>query len=392
MGKQIKLPGGVLFDPETGEIQGGNFGHPPTAVRGLSQSARHNIYRQSYNLWDRFNDFISEIGDWIAIHSEMITNYCGLGLFVLSWIGFALAIISIWMSEGFIWALLAGVIGGGIFYYVSMILLGIFIFVMNIVLAIIRYLFYNAYTFLIPILLVIVLCFSSRIDILQNRTTSVSNSVVSLQPNYYCDVNTTLNVREYPRANAQVIGQLKRNEEIYVYSVDNNFAKIDFKGRIAYVSNNYLKPKTTQVTNTENTQTTELIGTKFTGYDDQRALMDKLGFWSGDRLFYGDGKFAIEKWENKKEQPLWLVLIEKVNDKGSIIRDILPFERKSIGDIGTFPVFNKNTEQWSDYMMVQITDKDELVRIYDVDLRTGKILAKNPESYWGEVRTEWDSY
>lgn len=242
MGKQIKLPGGVLFDPETGEIQGGNFGRPPTVVRGLSQSARHNTYRRRYNLWDRFNNFISEIGDWIADHSEMMTNYCGMGLFVLSWIGFALSIISTWISQGFIWALIAGVIGGGIFYYISMILLGVFIFVMNIILAVIRYLFYNAYTFLIPIILIIAICLSNQINIPQTHTISVSNPT-SLLPNYYCDVSSTLNVREYPRTNARVLGQLKRHEEVYVYSVDNNFAKIDFKGRVAYASADYLKPK-----------------------------------------------------------------------------------------------------------------------------------------------------
>lgn len=261
MGKQIKLPGGVLFDPETGEIQGGSFGRPPTVASGLGRSARHHTYTNRSNIWDRFNDFISSIGDWIADNSEMITNYSGMGLFVLSWIGFAVSIISIWISEGFIWALVAGIIGGGLFYYVSTILLGIFIIVMNAVLAVLRYLFYNAITFLIPTLLVIALWVSSLANVSPDNTATVTNPV-SLQPNYYCDVYSTLNVREHPSSDAKVIGQLVRAEKVYVYSIENNFAKINHKGSVAYVSADYLKllggakPLTSQTPQPANTNKT----------------------------------------------------------------------------------------------------------------------------------------
>ena len=105
MGKPIKLPGGVLFDPETGEIQGGSFGRPPTVLRDLNHSSRHNTYRRNNNLWERFNNFISDIGDWLADHSESITNYCSMGLFILSWIGFGISVILLWIDEGFFWHL-----------------------------------------------------------------------------------------------------------------------------------------------------------------------------------------------------------------------------------------------------------------------------------------------
>jgi hypothetical protein len=162
-----------------------------------------------------------------------------------------------------------------------------------------------------------------------------------------------------------------------------------------------LKPKiknttqneSNQVTNIKNIEINDLIGTTFTGYKNQRALQDKLGFWCGNQHGYANGKFSIERWENEKSQKLWLVLVEKSDsNKESIIRDILPFERKTIGDIGTFPVYNKNTKQWSDYMMVQISNNNELVKIYDVDVQSKKIIAQIPESYWGEVQTEWESY
>ncbi len=81
------------------------------------------------------------------------------------------------------------------------------------------------------------------------------------------------------------------------------------------------------------------------GYKAQRALQDRLGFWCGNQLGYGEGKFFIERWENTKTQDLWPVLIEKSNNDEVVIRDVLPFEQKTVGDIGTFSVYNKQTEQ-----------------------------------------------
>ena len=226
-----------------------------------------------------------------------------------------------------------------------------------------------------------------------NRESQAIETPIAIQPNYYCNT-TSLNVRSTANNNANIIGKLIKNQEVHVYSIDNGFAKIDFNGGIAYVSVDFLKSKepADQAISAQNTSETEkLIGTEFAGYDDQRALQDKLGFWCGNRLGYGGEQFTIERWENEKAQKLWLVLVEKINNK-SIIRDIMPFERKSVGDIGTFPVYNKDTKQWSDYMMVQVSNNDELVKIYDVDLQNGKIIAKMPELYWGKVQTEWDSY
>lgn len=242
MGKQIKLPGGVLFDPEAGVIQGGSFGAPPISLGGSSRSHRASAYTRRHNLWERFDSFISAIGDWFAVNLESITNYCALGLFVLAWIGFGISILSLWASEGFIWALVAGIFGGGIFYYISMVAIGILIWVANIVLAMIRFLFYNAYTFLIAVLLIGGICAYSWANIPESRTMSTS-APVTLQPNYYCNVNTILNVREQPSSNARLLGHLKRHEDVYVYAIDNNFAKIAFQGGIAYVNADYLELK-----------------------------------------------------------------------------------------------------------------------------------------------------
>jgi hypothetical protein len=76
------------------------------------------------------------------------------------------------------------------------------------------------------------------------QSSAIVEQSASLPPNYYCDA-TTLNVRESPSANARSVGQLKKGQECYVYSYDasSSFATISFKGKKAYVSAEYLKPK-----------------------------------------------------------------------------------------------------------------------------------------------------
>lgn len=247
-------------------------------------------------------------------------------------------------------------------------------------------------------LLIIFVAFGFR------ESSSYSNTATpesfALQPNYVCTA-TSLNVRTEADLNAKIVGKLPQGENVYVYSINYGFAKIKYKENIAYVRADYLKPKdmsveainnNTQTTDDVNTKINKLIGTKLAGYDETAALQNKLGFFCGNQHHYGEGKFVIERWENEKAQKLWLVLIEKISDKESVIRDILPFERQSVGDIGAFEVYNNETKEWSDYMMVQISKNNKLVKIYDVDLHNAKITSKDPEVYWGEVRTEWDSY
>ncbi len=157
MSRIMHLPGGVRFDPETGEFQGGDIG----VVRPipLATSRHHVVHMRTHNIWQRFNNGVSRIGYWFAEHSESITNYCAMVLFIISWLFFALAVIMIWVHDGFWTALLRGGIAGVIFYYISMITIGVFIWIANIVLAIIRYIFYSAYTFLGLVIIVSIVLF-----------------------------------------------------------------------------------------------------------------------------------------------------------------------------------------------------------------------------------------
>ena len=212
-------------------------------VSSFTSTYRSASRRRNYNIWGRLNDFIANIGDWIDDNAEALSNNCSVGFYFLAWIGLVIGVIGQWISSSFWSALLTAVVGGVIVYYAAAIGMFILMYALRGFLFVVRYVFYNIYTLLIAIAIVVALVFYNQINIPQNRPIPTSNTV-SYQPNYYCDVNTTLNVREYPRSNARVIGQLKRYEEVYVYSIDgNNFAKIRFKGGVAYVSASYLKKK-----------------------------------------------------------------------------------------------------------------------------------------------------
>lgn len=210
-----------------------------------------NVYfwikiKKSDNTWGRLNDFITDIGKWIENNREAFATNISVIFYFLVWVGLIIGVISQLINSGFWSALLTGFIGGIIVYYAAAIGMFILILTLQILFFIIRYIFYNIYTLLIIVFIGLFLCFFSKINTSSSNKTTTTISSTVLQPNYYCNVTDGyLNVREYPRSNAKVIGKLNRYDEVYVYSIDeNNFAKINFKGKVVYVSALYLKPKT----------------------------------------------------------------------------------------------------------------------------------------------------
>jgi len=206
-----------------------------------------------------------------------------------------------------------------------------------------------------------------------------------------CNVTGAKRAARYAR-NIALIGILIVAIIVTIESLTNNS-----KGGTS--SNN--KIMTVQKSDVMGVKTKYLIGKTFLGYDDKKAFMDKLGFWCGSQLTYEDEKFIIERWENAKLKELWLVLLEKSNDKSIVndyyfnygtIRDILTYKNTTGGDMGPFQVFNNKTNEMSDYMMIQMTSENKLVKIYNIDSKRKKITEKNPESHWGDVLSEWESY
>jgi hypothetical protein len=248
----IRVPGGRKYDtvrrvfvdePEPVEDTSYQGGWTPSVVASGMSGVDTVIRRvRIYNAWRSITSFISEIGDWFDDNSVAFSNNISFVFYIIAWISFGVGVIGLWIGAGFWAALIMAVIGGVIVRYVAGFAVAILMYILCGCFKVMRYIFYNVYTLLIAVIIIIAVIFFHQADAPQNRTVTNSSQVSNL-PNYFCDVNTTLKVREHPRKYAKEIGQLKRHEEVYVYSIDNNFAKIDFKGRIAYASAEYLKPK-----------------------------------------------------------------------------------------------------------------------------------------------------
>ena len=238
MGKIITLPGGVKFDPETGELIGANFGRP-------SIPSNSSYTYSSDNWWSRINNFVIGIGNWFAEHNSNITGTLALILLVLAWLYFGISVIGIWREDGFFSALIFGIIGGVIFYYVSMIAAGILIWVGVIVLAIVRYIFYNIYTLLITIAIVIGVSCCQGTPSFSSNTQSTASSALTSTPQtetYYCTARTSLKIHREPYLKSPVIGKIpsRQKVEVYVNNSYDEFFKVKYGNVEGWASKNYL--------------------------------------------------------------------------------------------------------------------------------------------------------
>ena len=233
MAKMIKLPSGINIDLEKGEIRT-PLGSGPISINHNTRA--YNTDRRS--LWERFDEIISNIGNWFADTSETITSI----LSVLLLICMAIPFIGWLISLGWIWGIVAGIFLGGIAYYVAMIVVGIFVWISNIVLAIIRYIFYSGVSFLISLALIGALIGVGVMSSSNRHTTDLTRSeyVVPRTTKYYCTARSGLNIRSAPNQNARVVGTLKPNQVVDVYEITNGFAKIRYNGSDGYASIKYL--------------------------------------------------------------------------------------------------------------------------------------------------------
>ena len=107
------------------------------------------------------------------------------------------------------------------------------------------YIFYNVYTFLIALAVLLGSVFLDNAGSLFSYFDDpdpVEQVVETPSFNiYYCTASSVLNVRSAPSKDAQVIGTLRAGQEVRVYNFVDGFAKIDYNDRIAYASSSYLK-------------------------------------------------------------------------------------------------------------------------------------------------------
>lgn len=202
----------------------------------------------SYNpgFWDRINDFFAGIGDWFEDNYDTIEDFflekIVLPLVYIAIIGVGIGVIVIWITEGFLSFVLYTFIAifiGGIIVGLSYYALAICLFILRLILWLLRYVFTNAISFFITILVVTGIVIGTSYYSPSNISKSDTETTASSYSTYYCTANS-LNIRSYASTNAPIIGKLKKGDRVQVYEIKNGFAKIKYNGRTGYVSKKYI--------------------------------------------------------------------------------------------------------------------------------------------------------
>ena len=192
------------------------------------------------SIWERFDNFIGSIGNWIFDHTDNIIYV----LTILIIVALAVPFVGWLISLGWLWGIVVGILLGGLAYYAIMIVAGIFAFIAGIVLTVVRYVFYNGVTFLIALgLIAASLTYSWWVDTHNNMPyVEQTEEVTAPVSTPYVVTAVELNVREGPSTSSRVLGVVRKNHIVQVYGTTSGFARISYNGRFAYVGLKYIKP------------------------------------------------------------------------------------------------------------------------------------------------------
>ena len=91
---------------------------------------------------------------------------------------------------------------------------------------------------IIAIIVIVNMCSGS-----DNPKPKAQSEVYQATTTYVCTARKSLKVRTAPDANAEQIGSLTAGEEVEVYEIVGDFARIQFNGSEGYASTKYLQQK-----------------------------------------------------------------------------------------------------------------------------------------------------
>lgn len=224
-----QLPSG--FDPRRltlGENAPIRRALPPRAY----VSSRNN------SVWGWFNQIVSNFGSWMTETGAYIVGVIIAAIpaiwGIIKLLGWVIGAFEDFFLLGFL-AIFGALIVVGIGLYVI-----IAIFYIGFAVGwLLGWVCYKAWTLLSAIALagiiwgVVAISNSNEKHRQQTEITTPAYTV------YHCTASK-LNVRTSPSANARVIGALSRNDTVYVYGFDEDFARIKWNDGIAYVSKKYI--------------------------------------------------------------------------------------------------------------------------------------------------------
>lgn len=211
--------------------------------RNTSTSTSYENWSNSHreSLWSRFNNGVANIGNWFAEKSDDVFGWISVATMAIIVISCIVQVISTWAEDGFWMALLMAVgvtIVGIISWYVAAIVIMIGV---NVVMYGFRFLFWNGWTLLIALTLVFggwayAACSSPSSDY---RTVTETKVDTQVYDKYRCTAGV-LNVRIHPNKTSQVLGTLRKGQEVEVIDIENGFAAIEYNGQRGYASLKYL--------------------------------------------------------------------------------------------------------------------------------------------------------
>jgi hypothetical protein len=221
-----------------GRILNPNFTPVPYSGFG-TRTAPSRPYR--YSRWERYNDFVEDIGEWIEDNMESLAENISTIFYVLVWIGLGIGVIGVWIDDGFWSAFFMAIIGGALTFYGAGILMIALMYLLKAIFFVARYTFYNLTSLIIVVSAIAGFYILSLIPYNGESGTQQNTELVTQQPNYICTARTSLNIRMEPKVSSRVIGSLKSGEKVHVTQTDNNFGKIKHNGREGWVSMSYLE-------------------------------------------------------------------------------------------------------------------------------------------------------
>lgn len=233
----------VGFDPATGRFTGvysprvqsshNNYGNAfslDTDGEGFTRPARRE------NLWARINYAIKVAGNWIDDIIDPVSSWVSLICMIIG--GIALLI---WVfSDSNIIYIILRFFGACIIGYIGLIGIGIMSWLLQLVLKIVRFIFWNAYTLIIAIVLLGAVWIAGMVSPDWHSSSANTEVVVPVTETYECTAYV-LNIRTAPNTVSNVLGTFKQGDKIEVIEIKDGFGRINYNGNTGYVSLKYLK-------------------------------------------------------------------------------------------------------------------------------------------------------
>lgn len=219
---------------------------PTPSYSSSSSSSYSSAYRRRSTpwyrrAWQRYDQVIGNIGNFFADKGKDIADMIvGIAIWGLA-IGLVIWVISHWIDDGFLWALLYAV-GAVLLFGVGAFCLGIASYILQLLIGLLRLVFWNGWSFLVVTLLFGLNAFWAVAESIDITTPEPTEAAAPMATQTYRVTAVELNVRAQPNTSATVLGVLRHGQEIEVIATDNGFAGFDYNGQLGYASLKYLTP------------------------------------------------------------------------------------------------------------------------------------------------------